>query len=82
MLEGSGWVQQEVVCTVRLQLKTKRPRSCPRNGRGSKSYTPTLIQDQLIVESCRTEVLEGTALDQEEYTMVQYINKNFDPDNL
>ena len=39
-------------------------------GHQNKHIPPLLIQDQLMVGSCKTEVLEKTALNQEEYTMV------------
>ena len=49
-------------------------------GHQNEHIPPLLIQDQLVVESCKTEVLEETTLNQEEYTMVQYMNKKIGPD--
>ena len=49
-------------------------------GHRNKHVPPLSIQDQLIVGSCKTEVSEETALNQKEYTMVQYMNKKFGPD--
>ena len=46
-------------------------------GHWNKDVPP--MTDQLIVGNCKREVLEEIALDQEEYTMVQYMNRKNGP---
>ena len=51
-----------------------------RIGHRSKDVAPMSLQEQLIVEGSRTNVLEETALTQNEREMVQFITDNYGPD--